>query len=185
MRIALTSARENSRRLYRKELNDLGDKKVIEWTLQQMIDCEFFDLRIMSTDWMELINTFKDSYPEITFLERPKELAKWDVPAQDYITYTLEPYHEEGNAYCLLQSTSPLRDIDLVRRSLELFTIEYKSLFTVNKYSLETDGQIYWFRDYRDIFKGPSYVLECEPSVDLDYPYNLRVAEFLLRGGLV
>lgn len=184
MKIALTSCRENSQRLYRKELNMLGDKTVMEYTLDQMMELkDIFDSFILTTDWLELINKFKDSYPEIKFLERPKYLAEHDVPAQDYITYTLEPYHDEGNSYCLLQSTSPLRSIELIRKSHELFTQEYMSLFTVNKFTLHTDGQIYWFRDHEDIYQAPSYVLRCEPTVDLDYPFNLRTAEFILKGG--
>lgn len=180
MRIALTGCRKGSTRLQGKALSFIGDKGMIEYTLDQMVKCKLFDMCILTTDWMELINRFKDSYPEITFLERPKELALNETPAQAYITYTLEPYHQEGNEYCLLQSTSPLRETALIFETYKEFK-GYKSLFTVNKYTLENDGQVYWFRDYKDLYKIPGRPYLCEPSIDIDYERDLRVAEYLMR----
>ncbi len=179
--VAITSAREHSRRLYRKELNELGGKYVIEWTLEQMANCNLFDVRIMTTDWVELINLMLDKYPTINFEGRSNSLAKDDTPAQDYISDTLEEYPPDKYIYCLLQSTSPLREMWLIYRTYQLFEEKYNCLFTVNKYTLETDGQIYWFRDPNDIFKKPGLPYLCEPSVDLDYPYNLRIAEYLVK----
>lgn len=182
MKIALTSCREHSRRLYRKELNMLGSKTIMEYTLDQMVECkDLFDILIFTTDWKEILNKFRDSYPEIVFLERPKPLAENNAPAQAYISYTLEPYHQKGNEYCLLQSTSPLRKKELIYDTYKAFTEEYMSLFTVNKNTLQPDGQVYWFREYTDIFRSPSYIYCCKPTIDIDTKYNLRVAEFLLR----
>ena len=48
----------------------------------------------------------------------------------------------------------------------------------MNKYTLDTDGQIYWFRDPNDIYKKPGRPYLCEPSVDLDYSFDLRIAEY-------
>ena len=182
MRIALTGCRKNSTRLHHKALRFLGNKTMIEYTLDQMVECkEFFDMCILTTDWLELINRFKDSYPEITFLERPKELALNETPAQDYITFTLEPYHQKGNEYCLLQSTSPLREMGLIFDTYKEFG-GYNSLFTVNKYTLENDGQVYWFRDYSNIYKAPGRPYLCEPSIDIDNKRDLRVAEYFMGG---
>lgn len=186
MRIALTSARETSKRLYRKELRKLGNKYIIEWTLEQMMACKLFDIRLMSTDWEELIEMMEWKYPEIIFIKRPKNLALVDTPAQAYITHALLPYKEEGNEYCLLQSTSPLRSMELVYDTYTQFHRDYNSLFTVNRYTLYPDGQVYWFRDPTDIWKAPSFPYFCDPSGNLDYPHDLRIAEFLLRkkGGI-
>jgi CMP-N-acetylneuraminic acid synthetase len=183
MRIALTSAREGSKRLYRKELQELGGKCVIDWTLEQMMECKSFDLRILSTDWKELIDYCKPKYPDIIFIERKKELALSETPAQLYITNALEPYHAEGNEYCLLQSTSPLRPIDLIYLTNSEFTEKWQSLFTVNKYTLYPDGQIYWFRDIYDHWKSPALPILCEPTVQLDYPHDLVMARYLVDGG--
>ena len=187
--IALTSAREHSQRLLNKELQFLGDKYVIEWTLEQMRDCELFDIRIMSTDWKQLINLMDWKYPSILFPLRPKELALNDTPAQVYITYTINQFRKEHGIknenyiYCLLQSTSPLRTMGLIYRTYSKFIQgNYNSLFTVNKYTFFPDGQIYWFRDHKDIWKSPSYPYFCEPTVQLDYPHDLRIAEYFIRG---
>ena len=182
MIIALTSARENSIRLYRKELNKIGDKFVIEYTLEQMEACNLFDIRIMSTDWIELIELMKDKYPSIMFLERPKRLAQADTPAQEYIIHALELYKNGNHTFCLLQSTSPLRSLDLIYDTFSKFTKDYNSCFTINKYTLQPDGQIYWFKDIYNIWKEPCLPIFCEPSVDLDYPSDLGIANYLVRG---
>lgn len=181
MRIALTSAREHSKRLYQKELRKLGNKSVIEWTLEQMRDCKLFDLRLMSTDWEELIEMMEFKYPDIIFINRPKNLALDDTPAQNYITHALQPYHKEGNEYCLLQATSPLRSMALVYHTHTQFHRDYNSLFTVNRYTFYPNGQVYWFRDPTDIWKSPSFIHFCEPTIQLDYPHDLRIAEFLVK----
>ena len=176
--IALTSCRSGSKRLRRKELLKLDEKTIMEYTLDQMMECkDIFDLFLLTTDWLELIDMFEESYPEILFLKRPSYLAESNVSAQEYITYTLEPYKD--GIFCLLQSTSPLRKVSLIRDTYKAFTKEYMSAFTVNKYTLQPDGQVYWFREYTDIFRSPSYIYLCDPAIDIDTKYNLRVAEFL------
>lgn len=162
-------------------MNLLNFKYEIEYTLDQMRDCNLFDVRLMSTDWTKLIELMKPMYPEIIFIQRPRELALSDTPAQAYITHALEPYKEDA-IYCLLQSTSPLRKMDLIYKTYNKFIQgNFMSLFTINKYTLKPDGQIYWFRDYKDIWRYPACAYPCEPSVDIDYISDLRIAESLLR----
>lgn len=182
MRIALVGCREHSTRLYRKNMRLLNGKELIRYTLDQLVECgKFFDLRLLATDWMEILELVNEEYPIITPIQLPRHLAKKDVPAKDYIIYALDPYHKIGNEYCLLQPTSPLRQTELIYDTYKEFEKQYNSLFTINKYTLETDGQIYWFRDFMNIYRKPSKPYFCDPSVDVDYEYNLRIAEYLLK----
>lgn len=184
--VGLTSAREHSQRLHDKELNKLGEKYLIEYTLDQLAKLDIFDVRLMSTDWTRLIELMEQKYPTIQFIQRPKELALNDTPAQAYITHALQKYPPEEYIYCLLQSTSPLRMSHLIIKSFHDFKrfeskYDINSLFTVNRFTLKPDGQIYWFKDPNDIWKAPSSIILCNPSVDVDYISDVRIAESIFH----
>lgn len=187
MIIAIILAREGSKRLKGKNMVKLGGKPLIQWAIESAINSRVFDKIIVSSDWKLLLKKMKKLFKEqVEFRERLKVLSMDDTPGDAVIQYELKEFEEETpneNQYCILEPTSPFRSHDLIQNTLEKFTPDYNSLFTVNKYTLQPDGLIYWFRDPFDVWKTPSNIIFNEPVIDIDYVYNLRVAEYLMRCG--
>jgi CMP-N-acetylneuraminic acid synthetase len=185
MKICIIPARKGSKRLPYKNMMDLNGKPLVQWTIEQARESNLFDMIIVSTDWYDIIELAIEL--DVDYRHRTPELDTDEATAQDVIIDAIEfnlPFiSEEDNLYCLLQPTSPLRQAKDIRRTLDAMCKEDNSLFTINEQTLKPNGLIYWFRDYKDMWKRPVnvYFTYGPKNLDIDYLWDFRVAEYFLK----
>jgi len=109
--LAVIPARGGSKRLSRKNIENLFGRPLIGWAIDAANESKYIDRVIVSTEDKEIVNIAKSSGADIPFL-RPNELAGDDITMVDVILHllsTLEKKDERYDYVVLLQPTSPLR----------------------------------------------------------------------------
>ena len=119
--IAIIPARGGSKGLPRKNILPLAGKPLIAWTIEQAKQSRYIDKVVVSTDDNEIAEISKKYGAEV--VERPKELAMDESPTIDALLYTIN-WFENNNEYfdmiVLLESTSPLRDVEDIDECFEI-----------------------------------------------------------------
>uniref|UniRef100_A0A7C3J6N6 Acylneuraminate cytidylyltransferase family protein n=1 Tax=candidate division WOR-3 bacterium TaxID=2052148 RepID=A0A7C3J6N6_UNCW3 len=141
---ALIPAKSESRRIKRKNFIRISGKTLLEFTLDLALESEIFDRIIVSSE--KRFAFLK--YPSILFDQRPKKLAKDDTKTDELILYLIKKYRmKKDDIIFLLQPTSPLRNIDDLKRSFELFLKKRKTVISVEE--IENKGHIYISKNNR------------------------------------
>ena len=110
--IAIIPARSGSKRIRNKNLQMLGGKPLIEWTIQSALNSKLFDLILVSTDSVELESLVNRTDSVVSDI-RPRALCDDHSTACDVIKYYVDRY--DGENFCYLQPTSPLRsEVDII-----------------------------------------------------------------------
>lgn len=152
-----------------------------------------------------------DKIRRFTYHKRPEELALDDTTSEDVIKDVLDcmycgEYYDENagddhegdivpanlhdqSYFVLLQPTSPIRSEETLTRAQARFEKgDIPALVSVNP-ALQPNGSFYFCRT--DVFlaehtlypKGTHFwVCSWEESVDINYPYEFRIAEAVARG---
>ncbi|HCX61781.1 MAG TPA: acylneuraminate cytidylyltransferase [Clostridiales bacterium] len=136
--LCIIPVRGGSKGVYRKNLRNLGNKPLIQWTIEEAQKSEYINKIIISTEDEEIENVCEKMGVQV--IKRPIELATDDSPTIDSIMYTLNIF-EDVEKYVpdyvmLLQCTSPFRtvtDIDGAIEALLSKDKNYKSLISVTK----------------------------------------------------
>lgn len=136
--LCIIPARGGSKGVHRKNLRNLGNKPLIQWTIEEAKKSKHIDRIIISTEDKEIEEVCEKIGAEV--IKRPMELAGDDSPTIDSILYTLNTL-EDAEKYIpdyviLLQCTSPFRtaaDIDAAIETLLNKDKNYKSLISVTK----------------------------------------------------
>ncbi|MEZ8470165.1 cytidylyltransferase domain-containing protein [Vibrio splendidus] len=118
--VALIPARGGSKRLPNKNILKLMGKPLINWSIEAALECRYVDQVIVSTDSETIQTTAKHCGAYVPEL-RPDELSSDTATTEDVILYTLENHAIDADILILLQPTSPLRNVDHIDKSLELF----------------------------------------------------------------
>lgn len=120
MKLAVIPARGGSKRLPRKNIKLLGDKPMIQWTIDAAIQSGVFDRVCVSTDCEEIAAVARRCGAEVPFL-RPRELASDTSTTASALAHFVETFEMlDGSAIdyvCLLQPTSPLRTAGDIRHA--------------------------------------------------------------------
>ncbi len=122
MRIwAVIPARSGSRRIHRKNLRDLCGKPLLAHTILSALAYGGFERTIVSTDCPHIRDAALEWGGEVPFL-RPAELARDDTPTVPVVLHLLEQYdpQQHPDAICLLQATSPLRQVEHIAAAVRL-----------------------------------------------------------------
>ena len=109
--IAIIPARGGSRGIPRKNLQFLGDRPLIAWSIEAARRCRGLDRVIVSTDDAEIAAVARRSGAEVPFL-RPPELARDDALIGDVETHVITRLEAAGTAvagYLCLYPTHPFR----------------------------------------------------------------------------
>jgi N-acylneuraminate cytidylyltransferase len=115
--LALIPARGGSKRVPRKNIQEVAGKPLIAHTIGQAKAAKEVDRAIISTDSDEIARVARGFDGDVPFI-RPKELATDTAPAAGVMSHALDWAAEHDKEYdiiCSLQVTSPLRkprDID-------------------------------------------------------------------------
>lgn len=117
MMLGVIPARKGSKGIIRKNLHPLGDKRLIDYTIEAVERSDLDDY-VISTDIDELFG-----YTHV--IPRPGELALDDTPTLPVIQHAVAEYERECNqrvkAVMILQPTSPLRTSSDINGAIAVF----------------------------------------------------------------
>jgi N-acylneuraminate cytidylyltransferase/CMP-N,N'-diacetyllegionaminic acid synthase len=121
--LGLVTARGGSKGLPGKNLRDLCGRPLIAWSIDAVLQSQFIDDLVVSTDSQEIANAARGYGAEVPFL-RPHELATDTTTSVDVIVHAISWLQTAGREYgyiVLIEPTSPLRepqDIDAALRQM-------------------------------------------------------------------
>ena len=201
--LAIVPCRAGSKRITSKNMYPLNGIPLFEYTIKAALDSNLDDVVISS-------DSFNYVHKLCKFIVRPRELARDDTPMIPVVQDVLETYEisfgKKVDAVCLLQPTSPLRTAEDINKALVAFRDSnvnslvsgyYMGLKTSVPYDkhapkhFQRNGAI--FLTKRELIdKGmlwDEYVYKYEMpfsrSIDIDEPDDMRLAEALIRGGIL
>lgn len=120
--LAVIPARAGSKRLPKKNSRILIDKPLIQWTIEAALSCDLLDNVMVTTDDPFIAELSNKLGADTPFL-RPDELSQDASTTYDVISHAIAHYEGVGEVYdyiLLLQPTSPLRNANHIRESIEL-----------------------------------------------------------------
>jgi len=223
--LAVIPARGGSKRIPNKNIRPLNGKPLIYYTIKVAKESKIFDRIVVDTDSPEIAKVARRFGAEVPFL-RPEHLAGDKAKVADAIEFLINRLKKEENyspdLVCLLQTTSPLRNVEDITKCWEVMknpktksvcTItetspwffnlgKGDSLLLVNKKSSSStntqevakgfmlNGCIVYIvrtrlfmknKKFVDFGSGATVGVVCPHwrSVDLDYPEDWVLAEFL------
>lgn len=122
--IAIVPARGGSKGLPGKNIKDLLGKPMIVYTIEEALKSKYITEVIISTDCKE-IEAVAIKYGAKSPFLRPEYLASDSAKAIDNYIYTIDRLNKEFaydiKDFVLLQPTSPLRTVEDIDKSIELF----------------------------------------------------------------
>lgn len=121
--IAVIPARGGSKRLPRKNIIAFLGKPIIAYTIEAALACGLFDRVIVSTEDAEIATVAKQFGAWV--LDRPQSLATDTATVVDVCLDLLDREEKAGQHYttmCCLYATSPLRNVQDIRDTMNLVT---------------------------------------------------------------
>lgn len=121
--LGIIPARKGSKGVIGKNKKKIGDKPLIEYTINSAVNSKCFDEIFISTDDPEIsqIGTQKN----ISSLPlRPSELSQDTTPMKGVIKHVIDMYQGKGDffdAFMILQPTSPLRKKESIQQAVTEF----------------------------------------------------------------
>lgn len=137
--LAIIPARKGSKRLKKKNILKLGNKSLIQITIEFAKKIKSITDIIVSTDDTDVIKIAKKLSVKAPFV-RPFYLSDDKASMTDVCLHALNFYeknYQKVDAIILLQPTSPFRSIDSVNNAINKFIIsKSKSMLSVNKFEI-------------------------------------------------
>lgn len=129
--LGIITARENSKRLKKKNLRKLSGKPLIFYTIKSAQNSKFLDSFIVSSESKYILKVAKKFNCKIPFI-RPKYLSNDDVGAVEVVYHAIRKIKKHYDYVLLLQPTSPLRNSsDIDKAITELINKKAVSLFSI------------------------------------------------------
>ena len=138
--LGIIPARGGSKGIPRKNIKLLAGKPLIAWTIEEAKKSKYIDRLILSSEDEEIISVAKQWGCEVPFV-RPKELAQDDTPGIAPVLHAVESLQEKYDFVCLLQPTSPLREVDDIDGCIEK-CVSTKALSSISV--TEVDKHPFW-----------------------------------------
>ena len=121
--LGIILARGGSKGIPRKNIKLLGGKPVILYTIESAKKSQFLTDIFVSTDDQEIAEISESAGIYVPFL-RPSDLALDNSASIDAIIHVLDECEKIGKCYdaiCLLQPTSPFRELGFIDKCIEKF----------------------------------------------------------------
>lgn len=122
--IAIIPARSGSKGLPNKNIKELAGKPLIAHSIEAAIQSDCFDEVMVSTDsekYAEIAKKFGASVPFLRSKKTSTDIAtSWDTV--DEVLNSYRKLNREFDTFCLLQPTSPLRTVEDIKASYEIYT---------------------------------------------------------------
>jgi CMP-N,N'-diacetyllegionaminic acid synthase len=119
---AIIPARGGSKGIPRKNIQKLGGKPLISYTIEEALKSKYLDHVFVSTEDPEIAKVSKECGVQV--IDRPTALAKDTSKTVDAILHAVEYLEGEGirpRIIVLLQPTSPLRNAEDIDAAVKLF----------------------------------------------------------------
>tara|TARA_B100000686_G_scaffold262458_1_gene275826 strand:+ start:546 stop:1292 length:747 start_codon:yes stop_codon:yes gene_type:complete len=148
--IAIIPARSGSKGLIKKNIQFLGDKPLMAWTIEAAVECDLVDRTVVTTDSLEFAEIARKFGASVPFL-RPDELASDSARVEDALIHAVEwiEQHEgiEYDIVVLLQITDVFRNRSIVSDVVKalLDDPDLDSAFAV-----KPDFKNYWRKNNND-----------------------------------
>ena len=124
--LCIIPARCGSKGIKDKNIIDVCGKPLIAYSIEEALKLKnhnLIDKVIVSTDCEKIATISKNIGAEVPFL-RPDNLSDDKAKSIDFILHAIDFYKKQNiyyDAILLLQPTSPIRDIELLEKSINLF----------------------------------------------------------------
>ena len=155
--LTIIPARCGSKGIKDKNIIDLCGQPLISYSIEQALELKknlLIDTVIVSTDCEKIANVSKKLGAEVPFL-RPKKLASDTSKSIDFIIHAIQYYKNidiSFDAILLLQPTSPLRSLEILRKAIDIFKNANKdSLISVYEEEYINDLVMYKNTSERDL----------------------------------
>ena len=121
--LALIPAREGSKGVPGKNIKMLGNKPLIQYTIESAKESKLLTDIVVSTDGLEIADLAKKLNIDVPFM-RPSQFASDTASSFDVVIHAIETLEQEGkffDAVCLLQPTYPFREKGLIDKAILQF----------------------------------------------------------------
>jgi len=179
--LVIIPARGGSKGLPEKNIKVLGDKPLIQWTIDEARKVFNDNIICVSTDDHKIKNTVEQSGLKIPFL-RPKELATDTTPTQDVLLHAIK-YYEDNDFFpdvvVLLQPTSPFRKSEHIIEALSKYNNKLDMVVSVK----ETHSNPYFnlFEETNDGFLEKSKKAKFTRRQDCPSIYEFNGAIYIIN----
>ena len=133
--LAVIPARGGSKGIKLKNLKKINKKSLVEITAKFVSKCDVIDFAVLSTDHPKIAREGKKF--GLSIIDRPKKLSGdkiSDVNVLIHATSEIEKKFKKFDVIVMLHPTSPLRNINDLRKSIKLLiSKKYDSVWTVSK----------------------------------------------------
>ena len=181
--LAIIPARGGSVRLPGKNIRVLGDKPLIEWSIDVARKVSSINKIFVSTDCVDIADICRQAGLDVPVL-RPKNLAGDKSSTIDAVKHAIEYLKERGEIYdfaLILQPTSPLRGADHVRQAIDMVSSKHAdAVISVCK----CEHSPLWTNTLPDDFSMTNFLetkFKNVPSQELAIYYRLNGAIFLVN----
>lgn len=131
--VAIVPARENSKRLSRKNLLPFAGKPMLTWTLEAATISGLFDEIILTTEDPEIAKIGLES--GVMVVDRPTELSADEVPLIPVALHAIDQLEQDPPSFCLLMPNCPLRtSADIIKAHSILVESRGKGVMSVVRY---------------------------------------------------
>ncbi len=173
--LGLIPARGGSKGVPGKNIRLLGNKPLINYTIEAALEAASLTKIIVSTDSLDIAVTAKEAGVEAPFL-RPVELAQDHTPTLPVIQHVIHWLKEKGESYdavCLLQPTNPFRPVGFIDRAIKKF-IESGADSLVSVLPVPTEYNPHWVFEpiqngYLKIATGESRIIPRRQELPVAY----------------
>jgi len=121
--LAIIPARGGSKGVPRKNIRLLGNKPLIEYTIDAAIEASVFEKIVVSTDDQEIAIAAEKAGCKPPFI-RPTELAQDDSTSISVVQHAINFFEQQNvffDAVCLLQPTTPFREKGFINKAINVF----------------------------------------------------------------
>ena len=121
--LAIIPARGGSKGVPRKNVRLLGNKPLIEYSIDAAVEANVFENIVVSTDDEEIAIAAEMAGCKPPFI-RPSELAQDDSTSISVVLHAINFFEQQNiffDAVCLLQPTSPFRQKGFINEAMNVF----------------------------------------------------------------
>ena len=133
--LVVVPARGGSKRLLNKNIKLLGNKPLIQYTIEAARQVFKDDLIAVSTEDEKIKNVVEEMGLAVPFL-RPEELATDESPTDEVLLHAVSYFEGEGyypDVLILLQPTSPFRKSWHIKEALDYYSDTYDMVVSVKE----------------------------------------------------
>jgi len=151
--VAIIPARGGSKGIPRKNLQPLGGKPLVAWTIEAALAATGIDAVYVSTEDTEIAEVARCYGAEV--IERPVELAMDTASSESVIIHALQVLGDTVDIVAFIQPTSPFLKPEIIDQAIALLSDpRYDSVITVEEDygyygTLDTEGCYHPFRKER------------------------------------